>query len=232
MQITGEYAVKGDYHKVLDKNWIFYPVYAEKMKFVDRILGKYGRGKKVLDLGCGEGVLVERKRKEGFDIMGADLNYESEFVSRRSILETGLEDSSFDVVLCLDVIEHLSFEEQEKAIAEIKRMLKPGGTFIFSIPNLAHFSSRLSFLFSGKLIRTSEIERHKGDRPIGEYIEILKKNNFVIQEKKGVFPTYPVISLFTFYFPSKVLWWHKILNTFFAYPNWCFLNIIICKNEE
>jgi len=229
---TGEYFQKGDYHKKLDRNWPFYPVYLAKMSLVDSLLQKYGKGKKVLDLGCGEGVFVDKKRKEGFDIIGADLNYESEFVSKRNILNTGFKNGEFDVVMCLDVIEHLSFEEQEKAIVEIKRILKRGGIALLSLPNLAHFASRLSFFFTGKLIRTSEIERHRGDRPIGEYLAMLKKNNFAIAQRKGLFPTFPLISFATYYFPGKTVLLHKIYNKLFAYPNWCFLNFIVCKNNQ
>ena len=70
-------------------------------------------------------------------------------------------------------------------------MLKKRGKLILSIPNLAHLASRISFLLTGKLIRTSSIERHKGDRPICEYIELLKELNFKIR-RRNIFPTFPI----------------------------------------
>lgn len=228
----GEYLIKGDYHKNLDKNWRFYPVYLAKIKLVENFLEEQGRNKKILDLGCGEGALVERFRARGYDIIGVDLNYESEAVRKKNITSTGLEDASFDIILCLDVIEHLSFADQQKALDEIKRLLKGGALAVLTIPNLAHLASRLAFLFFGRLIRTSEIERHVGDRPICEYLKMLKKRNLMVYRRQGIFPTFPLISLLTYYFPSKVVWWHKVLNKFFAYPNWCFLNFIVCRKNE
>lgn len=227
-----EYLVKGEYHKNLDKNWRYYPVYLEKMKLVEKFLKAHAAGKKILDLGCGEGVLVEKYKSRGYDILGSDLNYESANVRKLDMTNTGFASGSFDIVLCLDVIEHLPYADQEKALDEIKRLLKPGGLAVMTIPNLAHFSSRLSFLFLGRLLRTSEAERHVGDRPIWEYLKMLKKRGFAIIKRKGIFPTYPLCSLLTYFFPSKVVWWHKTLNKFFAVPGWCFLNFIICRKSS
>ncbi len=230
---SGEYKQKGDYHKNLDKNWPFYPVYLAKIKLIKNFFTGVNKNKKILDLGCGEGVLVNKFKNKGYDIVGADANYESENVLKKDILGTEFEDSSFDIILCLDVLEHLDFEEQRIALKEIKRILKPKGLLILTLPNLAHFASRISFLFLGRLIRTSIImERHKGDRTIFEYKKIIKKENFDIEKINGLFPTFPFLSFFTYYFPSKVVWWHKIVNKLFAYPNWCFLNFIVCKNKK
>jgi 2-polyprenyl-3-methyl-5-hydroxy-6-metoxy-1,4-benzoquinol methylase len=229
---TGEYLEKGDYHKNPDKNWPFYPVYIEKMRMIENFLEENGCGKKILDLGCGEGVLVDKFKSQGYDIIGADANYGSENVLKKNILETGFEEGRFDIIFCLDVLEHLSFENQDKALAEIKRILKKDGLLILTLPNLAHFASRLSFLFAGKLIRTSKIERHPGDRPIKEFINLIKNNDLKITKRKGLFPTFPLLALFTYYFPGRIVWWHRIANKLFAYPNWCFLNFIVCKNEK
>ena len=228
-QRFGEYAEKGDYHKDPDKNWKYYPIYAEKLSFVKKYLSKISKKKKILDAGCGEGVIVEEFKKKGYDITGFDYNYSSKNVFKGDIRNMNFKNNSFDIVLALDIIEHLNFEEQELAIAELKRVLKRKGRILLAIPNLAHFASRISFLFLGKLLRTSSIERHKGDRPIKEYLELLKKHGLKIIRRKGLFPTMPISSILTFLFPLKVVWLHRILNKFLAYPNWCFLNIIELK---
>lgn len=227
---TGEYAEKGRYHKELDENWRYYPIYIAKMDFIRKFLSETPKDRNILDLGCGEGVLVKEFKKNGYNIIGMDLNYESEYVLKGDITHTNLESGSYDLILNLDVIEHLNYDDQENALKEIQRILKPEGTLLISIPNLAHFASRISFLFSGKLLRTSEIERHKGDRPINEYIKMME-DLFFITRRKGIFPTLPISSYLTYKFPSRVLFLHKILNSIFAYPNWCFLNIIICKKK-
>lgn len=228
---TGEYATRGDYHRHLDPKWRYYPIYVEKMRVVERFLRGLPAGAKVLDLGCGEGLVVEKFRREGCDIRGMDLNYESEFVDRGDITATGLADASVDVVLCLDVIEHLQFADQERAIREIRRILKPGGTFLATIPNLAHFSSRLAFLFTGRLLRTSSIDRHPGDRPAAEYKKLFRQH-FQLKKVAGIFPTFPISSLLTLLFPAGMLPWHRVLNTVAAWPAWCFLNVYWCERES
>ncbi|MFH1916169.1 MAG: class I SAM-dependent methyltransferase [Nanoarchaeota archaeon] len=230
MRRLGEYGEKGDYHKELDRKWPYYPVYVTKMEYVDRFMASVPKKKKVLDVGCGEGVLVERFRKKGHDIIGLDLNYSSAHVIKGDITRIPFKGGTFDLVLCLDVLEHLSFAEQELAISEMARVLKKGGTLFASIPNLAHFASRLSFLVTGKLMRTSSIDRHRGDRPIKEYEKILK-NHFHIQKKKGLFPTYPLTSLITLKMPGKAVGWHRVMNATLAIPGFCFLNILVCRKK-
>lgn len=220
----GEYAHRGDYHIHPEKDWPYLPVYLEKMALARRFLNSCSSDQVIYDMGCGEGVLVNEYRRAGYQITGMDLNYSSEFILQRDFLKSGLADNSLDIIVCTDVIEHLIFPDQEKAVAEFARILKPGGRVFISVPNLAHFASRLSFFFTGKLVRTSSIERHPGDRPIGEYVKMFEKH-FKIRSRKGVFPTFPVISIFTVIMPSNVIWLHRVYNRLLGYPNWCFLNV-------
>jgi SAM-dependent methyltransferase len=229
VQRSGEYASKGDYHKHTDTAWRYYPVYFFKLKETERFLKSIPRSAKILDLGCGEGYLVEKYQMAGYDIIGLDLNYSSEYVETGDVRATPYEDEFFDVILCLDVIEHLPFSDQSLAFREISRILKKEGTALLALPNLAHFASRVSFLCTGSLIRTSKIERHPGDRPIQEYLTEIKNNQFSVVKRTGIFPTFLLPSLLTWYFPSRVIWLHTILNRLCAYPNWCFLNLVYCK---
>lgn len=225
-----EYAYKGDYHKNLDSKWRYYPVYVNKIILVRKFLANFSKHKKIIDLGCGEGVLVESLLEQGYKITGIDANYESKYVSKGNITNTNFPNESYDLVLCLDVLEHLDFQEQEAAIKEIDRILKPDGMLVTTIPNLAHLLSRFSFLLSGRLIRTSSIERHPGDRPIFEYIKMIKRY-FIITKRKGIFPTFPFLSILTYFFPGKVVFLHKIYN-FFPFPaSWSFLNYFECKKK-
>lgn len=229
IQRTGEYSAKGDYHKTIDKSWRYYPIYFFKMKYIDAFLLGLPKTCRILDLGCGEGALVEKYRKSGYNIIGLDLNYSSDFVTKGDIRQTPFGNGDFEVVLCLDVLEHLNFFDQDLALKEIHRILKTDGIALLALPNLAHLISRISFLLTGNLIRTSSINRHPGDRPIKEFINLIKQNNFLIQKKVGIFPTLIIPSALTWYFPNKVLWIHRVINILFAYPNWCFLNLIYCK---
>ncbi|MFO1021511.1 MAG: class I SAM-dependent methyltransferase [Planctomycetales bacterium] len=230
MERSGEYLERGDYHRHLDRRWAHYPIYVEKVRLIERMLDQMPPETRILDVGCGEGLLVERYRKKGFEIRGLDLHYESECVRRGDLLQLPEPNDSLDVVLALDVIEHLNFADQERALVEIQRVLKPGGRLIVTTPNLAHFSSRLVFLLTGRLLRTSSIERHPGDRPMQEYKALFGKY-FEVQRVRGIFPTFPISSLLTLAFPAGMLWWHRVLNGTCAYPPWCFLNSYECRKH-
>lgn len=230
--LGGEYEERGEYHRQLDRNWKYYSVYVHKMAFVGKYLERQNRDARIVDLGCGEGVLVEEYRKRGFDIVGVDYNYASDCVLRGDITKLDFEDASLDLVMALDVIEHLDFEQQEKAICEIRRVLRPEGRALLTIPNLAHFASRVTFALTGKLLRTSTIDRHKGDRPIAEYIELCRTHGLELLNRRGLFPTFPLISVLTYLAPSRVVGLHKLYNSLLAPPGYCFLNILELRQTE
>ena len=57
------------------------------------------------------------------------------------------EDASFDGVVCVEVLEHI--DGHERLFREVERVLKPGGVFLFTTPNVMSIKSRLSFLWTG-----------------------------------------------------------------------------------
>lgn len=226
----GEYSRQGDFHRDLDPNWSYYPIYINKLELIDQFLRQFGcdRGK-TLDAGCGEGVLVEKYAGQGWDITGVDKNYASRHVQEGSITALPFPDDSFDTVLCLDVLEHLYYNDQETALRELRRVLKPDGVAIFSCPNLAHFTARLKFLFRGKLLRTASIGHHPGDRPILEYLELLHRHGFKVVEKQGIFPTVPPIWRMVMRHPSKSAGLLRFLRKLPFPVNWHFQVLLACK---
>ncbi len=97
------------------------------------------KGRKVLDIGCGEGNLL-RKDKE--KIYGIDINktlieklqLEGLLVKYGDAIKIPFEDDYFDVAHCRDVIEHLFPEQARKMFLEMKRILKKNGTIILMTP--------------------------------------------------------------------------------------------------
>ena len=99
----------------------------------------------ILDLGCGRGELLELLQDSGYVVRGVDLNQvmvslcrERGFdVAERDLLEYLSEqpDSTIGAIVCLHVIEHLSYELLIAILAETVRVLKPGGLAIFETPN-------------------------------------------------------------------------------------------------
>jgi SAM-dependent methyltransferase len=222
---TGEYAERGDYHRELSPAWEFYPTYLAKLELVRKYLAALPAGTRVLDAGCGEGVLVEEFQGR-LAIEGVDPNYAAEHVRRESLTALSFDPAAFDRALCLDVLEHLSFEDQQRAIAELFRVIAPGGELLVTVPNLAHLQSRIHFLFGGRLIRTANPLKHPGDRPIGEYLDLAARAGFRLVERRGIFPTVPVLTHLIRRSPSRLLPLHRLLTKLLPVPGWCFLNVL------
>ncbi|MGC8603006.1 MAG: class I SAM-dependent methyltransferase [Desulfomonilaceae bacterium] len=94
------------------------------------------------------------------------------------------QDASFGCILLLDVFEHLGFEDQPKALTEIHRILKPGGIFIASIPNLTHLNSRFRLMFFGRIDRSDNEINHRGERTLDENRALLENAGFRIGRVK------------------------------------------------
>ena len=111
-----------------------------------------GRGKRVLDLGCRSGALT-RHFLDGNDVVGLDVD--SAALAKAEALgitpvQANVEeplpfgDASFDAVVAGELLEHLRFPDA--LVAEIRRVLGPGGVVVGSVPNAFRVQSRLRFL--------------------------------------------------------------------------------------
>ncbi len=233
----GEYARRGEFHRNLNPNWSYYPIYVNKLEVVDELLQRYHFSRfnretqqgRILDAGCGEGVLVEKYAQQGWDIIGVDKNYASAYVREGSILEIPFEDNTFDTIMALDVLEHLNYHQQPLALKELKRVLKPGGTLIFSCPNLAHFTARLKLMFRGKLLRTATWGHHPGDRPMCEYEELFASVGYEILERTGLFPTVPPIYRMVMRHPGQSANLIRQLRKVPFPVNWHFQILFACR---
>jgi ubiquinone/menaquinone biosynthesis C-methylase UbiE len=222
---AGEYAARGDYHRELSPNWEFYPTYLAKLETVRKYLRALPAGTTVLDAGCGEGVLVEEFH-DRLRIEGLDPNYSSARVKQGSLDALPYAGGTFERALCLDVLEHLTFPEQESALAELHRVIKPGGELLVTVPNLAHLQSRVHFLLLGRLIRTAALAKHPGDRPAGEYMGLAKRAGFRLVSRTGIFPTVPILTRWIRRHPARLRWLHTLLTNLLPVPGLCFLNVL------
>lgn len=107
----------------------------------------------VLDLGAGEGAFSRVLQELGFQVEAADLFPDKFKVAgipcHRVHLDRPfpLQDERYDRVVSIEVIEHL--QDQFNYAREVNRILKPGGRFILTTPNILNFASRLKYLLTG-----------------------------------------------------------------------------------
>lgn len=226
----GEYASRGDYHRAPDPDWNYYPTYIAKLAAVRKWLDRLPAGTRVLDAGCGEGVLVDEYAAR-LAIEGIDAHYASERVTQASLTSLPYGDGSFDRALCLDVLEHLPFDAQPIALAELHRVLRSGGELLVSIPNLAHLQSRIHFLMRGRLIRTASELKHPGDRPADDYIAMGKRAGFSLVSRQGIFPTVPLLTRLIRRHPRALMPLHHALTRALPVPGWCFLNLLTFRKS-
>lgn len=105
-------------------------------------------GKKVIDVGCGGGILAESMTKKGADVTGIDLSDKALKVADLHSLESGLsiryksisaeemaeqEAGQYDVVTCMEMLEHVP--DPGSVINACTKLAKPGGLVFFSTLN-------------------------------------------------------------------------------------------------
>lgn len=106
-------------------------------------------GKRVLDVGCGGGILAEAMAKRGADVLGIDLSSKPLKVAQLHAMDSGVQQlryrevsaealaaempAAFDVVTCMEMLEHVP--DPASVVQSCARLVKPGGWVYFSTIN-------------------------------------------------------------------------------------------------
>lgn len=146
----------------------------------------------VLDLGCGEGIALEKLKKRFPEkvIFGIDLERENVeicrannlYVIRSDAYNLPLTDNSVDICICIDMLEHL--KDPLDAIGEIKRILKRDGRLVMTIPNDRNFFiSRIAmFMFKEAFYEAG----HKKKWTPSGFRDIIAGEGFKIYDRKNL----------------------------------------------
>jgi ubiquinone/menaquinone biosynthesis C-methylase UbiE len=137
---------------------------------------------KVLDLGCGPGMMAAQCIEKGFEFFGVDISEKmiDECINRFGHLKSAhfsvgklqkldFPDAYFDVVFCMGALEYVDGDEIDNALSEMSRVLKPGGQIIVSL------MSQHSFFAWHRRVRNS-IKRLLGQEDDSESYDGLSRS--------------------------------------------------------
>lgn len=132
---------------------------------------------KILDVGCGAGALM--KELEGYGaVSGVDFSIDSvNFCKKRGItdvrqgdiLNLPFQDNTFDIVLALDILEHV--DDDKKGASEISRVLKSGGKAIVFVPSF--------MILWGS---TDEVSKHKRRYRKTKFLQTLEQGSLEVKK--------------------------------------------------
>lgn len=129
------------------------PAMYEKMDAKPRIklianLALESQKKKLLDIGCGKGLLLSGLKERGWEVFGTELSETSRQyaceqglqVFNSVVNDTPIEPESLDVVTLFHSLEHLT--DPKQSINEIKGLMRPGGLLVIEVPNINSWYAR------------------------------------------------------------------------------------------
>lgn len=156
--------------------------------------------KSVLVVGKGNGLVSEYLKSTGIEAVTLDIDETLRPDIVASVLKMPLSDSSFDVALCAEVLEHLPYNEFNKALSEIKRIVRtraiislphfgPAIKFLLKIPFLPElrFILKLPYPIKHQFKREHYWEIGKRDYSLRRIKNDIKKSGFTIKNDYIIF---------------------------------------------
>lgn len=175
--------------------------FKRRQQTIMSLLKQLKRGK-ILDVGCGPGMMVEFCVREGYSYTGIDISPRMIELCRKKFIQLEaaeflvgklqalpFADASFDVLLCMGALEYVPIEEDGIAIKEMARIIKPGGVLIISFLNqnspywFWHQQIRSGYCRLKEVIKGQKVE----EPPIRMFIErnrrqVLECNHFTVRD--------------------------------------------------
>ena len=142
-------------------------------------------GARVLDLGCGRGVILGALADRGFEVHGVEISLEAargadpraEIRIAPRLADAGYPAAHFDEVVIWHVLEHL--HDPKGALLEANRILRPGGRLVVAVPNLSSLQAR----WAGAAWFHLDLPRHLWHFPLASLRRLLSDCGFEIQSE-------------------------------------------------
>ena len=214
------------------------PMYFQEMIRYEAVLKRLPRSAtQVVDLGCGDGYLSYLMAKAGHVVTSVDLSANRlkkfESVAREyhiqqvqaDIKNTGLPASFFDAVVCSEVLEHI--EGYEDVLREAHRILKPGGTFIVTVP----YNEQLKIIICPHCHKPFYRDGHVNSFNKKNLAESLKKAGFDV-ELQTMFRSKLSVHI-QYHFKLTYGFFLKALDRFFStlLPNFTFYLLVKSRKK-
>jgi len=189
---------------------------AARLDYLRRVLkrerGGEPAGARLLDVGCGIGLVSEPLARLGYAVTGIDPSPHSLELARERAARAGLAigyrvgrgedlpypDASFEVVTCCDVLEHV--EDLPRVLSELARVLTPGGVFCFSTLNRTFLSWLLAIkgLQDWRLTRLLSQDLHAWPQFIrpDELERLLSTRGLTLRDLTGLKPSISPLAMF------------------------------------
>jgi 2-polyprenyl-6-hydroxyphenyl methylase/3-demethylubiquinone-9 3-methyltransferase len=174
-----------------------------RIEYINLLINKHfanTQSLNLIDIGCGGGLVCVPMHESGLKVTGLDANeYNIEAANSHAkrnelnieYIHNTVEDyiklgKTYDVVLCLEVIEHVA--NPEEFVQNISKLVAPGGLMIFSTINRTKKAYLLAVIMAEYVLRWVPKKTHDYSKFIkpSEFVHMLKDTGFSLQELTGM----------------------------------------------
>ncbi len=156
-------------------------------------------GERILDIGCGNARDIARIAELGGEVVGVDISAGMVAAARKELERMGkndialqvgdatnldFPDASFDKVLCSEVIEHIP--DTPRALREMRRILKPGGSLVLSTPNRGSWYGFERYWLWEKVLRRKWPHPCDEWRTMAEVLALVEHGRLKLSEHRSV----------------------------------------------
>lgn len=170
-------------------------LYGRRVGRVQRLNG--ARKGRVLDVGCGPGFLLREFQRAGWEGQGTELSELAAAHARQTLglpvhvgdlVSARFPDASFDAVVLWHVLEHV--RSPQEVLAEVERILKPGGILLVGVPNFGSWEARLA----GEKWFHLDVPRHLNHFTVSTLTWMITSTGLQIQRRSFLAPEYDSFS--------------------------------------